>query len=89
MNRASISGIFNCGTGQAVSYNNITNIVIKYFKKGKLVYIKFPSILKGSYQSYTKSNTKKLRDVGCAVDFTKITPGIKKYLHFLEYKNIL
>ena len=50
------SGIFNCGTSEANSYNKIADIIIDYFKKNKndfnltfdeyKNYIKFPADLK-------------------------------------------
>jgi ADP-L-glycero-D-manno-heptose 6-epimerase len=50
------SGIFNCGTGKAQSFNDVANAVIEHRGKGRIKYVSFPEHLKGAYQSYTQAN---------------------------------
>ncbi|MHB1547092.1 MAG: ADP-glyceromanno-heptose 6-epimerase, partial [bacterium] len=78
------SGIFNLGTGQARSFNDVANAVIKYHGKGKIEYIPFPQHLKGAYQSYTEANIAALRSIGYEKPFLSIEEGIKKYLNWLN-----
>jgi ADP-L-glycero-D-manno-heptose 6-epimerase len=75
-----ISGIFNCGTGKAQSFNDVANAVIKYHGKGKINYIPFPEKLKGSYQSYTQADLSKLREAGYTAPFKTVEQGVSEYL---------
>ncbi|MFZ9035490.1 MAG: ADP-glyceromanno-heptose 6-epimerase [Francisellaceae bacterium] len=79
-----ISGIFNCGTGNAEPFNNIANAVIDYFGDGRIEYIPFPEHLKGHYQSFTEADLTKLRAVGCDVVFRDVKTGVKDYFNWLE-----
>ncbi len=71
-------GIFNVGTGNAVSFNDIANCIINIHGKGKINYIEFPDGLKEAYQSYTQSDDRKLRSI-YNKKFTSLEDGIKKY----------
>jgi len=81
------SGIFNCGTGNANSFVDVANIIIKYFKKGKILEIPFPEKLKGKYQDYTQADLNNLREEGYTNKFIKLEDGIKSYLNYLEKNN--
>ncbi len=78
------SGIFNLGTGQAKSFNDVANAVIKYHRKGKIEYIPFPEHLKGAYQSFTKADITALRNVGYGEPFMSVSEGVEKYLKRLN-----
>lgn len=84
MDHPEISGIFNCGTGQAEPFNNVAHSVLEYFKSGELQYIDFPEHLKGHYQSHTQANIDKLRKAGCDICFKNVKTGVYEYLHWLE-----
>ena len=79
-----VSGIFNCGTGKAKTFNCVANTILQYFACGKINYIKFPEKLKKHYQSYTEADITKLRNVGCSLHFRSVEDGIKDYLIWLE-----
>ncbi|WP_395480125.1 ADP-glyceromanno-heptose 6-epimerase [Candidatus Curculioniphilus buchneri] len=79
-----ISGIFNCGTGQAETFQTIANAVLDYHKKETIEYISFPKNLKGVYQTYTQANLNKLRSSGYNRSFTTINTGIVEYLNWLN-----
>ena len=51
-----ISGIFNVGTGEARTFNDMGNAVIASMGKGEISYIEFPKHLEGSYQNYTQAD---------------------------------
>lgn len=78
-----VSGIFNCGTGKAASFNAVAAAVIKAFGSGDLNYIPFPDKLKGSYQSYTQANIDSLRQAGYAQDFLSVADGVAEYANYL------
>ena len=74
------SGIFNCGSGKAQSFNDVANAVINWNGDGNIRYIAFPDQLKGAYQSYTQADLTKLRAVGCDVTFRPVEVGVGCYL---------
>ena len=74
------SGIFNTGTGQAQSFNDVANAVIAWHGKGQIRYVPFPEHLEGAYQSFTRADLTQLRLSGCDVEFRSVADGIKDYL---------
>lgn len=48
------SGIFNCGTGRAETFQAVADAVVDFHQKGAVEYIEFPEKLKGRYQAYTR-----------------------------------
>ena len=84
MNKPDVSGIFNVGTGQSNSFNNVANAVIDWHKKGNINYISFPDSLKESYQSFTEANLVKLRSAGYDQEFTSLKDGVNSYLNMLN-----
>ena len=79
-----LSGIFNCGTGHAHTFNQFMQAVIDYNGKGKIKYIPFPEVLKGKYQSFTEADTSKLMSVGYDKGFTKMEDAVKEYCELLD-----
>jgi ADP-L-glycero-D-manno-heptose 6-epimerase len=75
-----VSGIYNTGTGQAQTFNDVANAVINWHGKGKIRYIPFPDHLQGAYQSYTQADLTQLRATGCDVEFRPVENGVKDYL---------
>lgn len=74
------SGIFNCGTGEARSFNDVALAVIDFHQTGKISYIPFPDSLKGAYQRYTCADLTQLRATGCNHIFSTIEQGVAAYL---------
>ncbi|MDG4869787.1 ADP-L-glycero-D-mannoheptose-6-epimerase, partial [Guyparkeria sp. 1SP6A2] len=72
----SVSGIYNCGTGQAQSFNDVANAVIAYHGKGHIEYIPFPDKLKGAYQSYTQADLTQLRAAGYHAEFKTVEQAV-------------
>ncbi len=79
-----VSGIFNVGTGRAQSFNDVATAVIDFHKKGKIEYIPFPEHLKGSYQSFTQADMRKLRAAGYDAEFKTVQQGVALYLKALS-----
>ncbi len=80
----SVSGIFNLGTGQAQSFNDVAEAVISWHKKGRIEYIPFPDHLRGRYQSYTQADISLLRTQGYDAPFRSVQQGVKEYLDILN-----
>ena len=73
------SGLFNVGTGQARSFNDLANALIALHGSGEIEYIPFPNKLKGAYQSFTEANIGALRKAGYADDFCSLEEGLRQY----------
>ncbi|WP_172564929.1 ADP-glyceromanno-heptose 6-epimerase [Vibrio navarrensis] len=78
-----VSGIFNCGTGNAESFEEVAKAVIKHHGKGEIETIPFPEHLKGAYQEFTQADLTKLRAAGCDVEFKTVAEGVAEYMAVL------
>ena len=74
------SGIFNCGSGQSRTFNELAEQVVRFRAGGRIGYIPFPKSLVGRYQNFTEADLRLLRGAGYASDFTSIERGIPEYL---------
>jgi len=75
------SGIFNVGTGQCASFNDVARAVIRFHGAGEIVYMPMPDVLRGCYQSFTEADLTRLRsDGGYEASFKSIDDGIHAYL---------
>ncbi|NUF26795.1 ADP-L-glycero-D-manno-heptose 6-epimerase [Gilliamella bombicola] len=79
-----ISGIYNCGTGRAESFQAVADAVLNYHKKGEIDYIPFPDHLKGRYQSYTQADLTKFRQTTCSIEFKTVAEGTAEYMKWLN-----
>ena len=86
-----VSGIFNCGTGRAQSFNEVAAAVINTVRgtraspqelaEEKLIqYIAFPPQLVGKYQSYTQADLSQLRATGLPGEFMSVQEGVAAYV---------
>ncbi|MDD4201988.1 MAG: ADP-glyceromanno-heptose 6-epimerase [Candidatus Omnitrophica bacterium] len=78
------SGIYNLGTGQAKTWNDIAFAMFKAVgKKPNIEYIEMPEYLKEKYQYFTEAKINKLRDAGYLKEFTPLEQAIKDYADYL------
>ena len=78
------SGIYNCGTGKAHTYNEAAQAVIDALGTGKIEYRPFPEVLIGKYQNFTEADTDKLFAAGYDRGFHDMKAAVKEYVAFLE-----
>lgn len=79
-----VKGIYNIGTGQATSFNQLAKELIQLHGAGQLKYIPFPEELKGCYQIFAQADLTRLREAGFEDEFTPLQAGLAKYYHWLE-----
>lgn len=79
-----LSGVFNCGTGTAHSFNDVARALIAHYGKGSIEYIPFPEALKGKYQSFTESDASQLRQTGFTAAFTPLAEAAADYAGILD-----
>ena len=88
------SGIYNCGTGAAQSFNDVAVAVVNACRRargeaamtlagmqreGVIRYIAFPGELRGKYQSYTQADLSALREAGYREPFLTVEEGVERY----------
>ena len=89
------SGIFNLGTGQAQSFNDVAVATVNALRNAKskpalslaelqqqglIEYIPFPEALRGKYQSYTQADIGALHSTGYAEPFLNVEQGVARYV---------
>lgn len=79
-----VSGIFNCGTGRAESFQAVADATLAFHKTGSVEYIEFPAKLKGRYQAYTQADLTKLRAAGYDKPFKTVAEGVAEYMAWLN-----
>ena len=79
-----VSGIFNCGTGRAESFQEVADAALNFHQKGEIEYIPFPDKLKGRYQAYTLADQTKLRAAGYDKPFKTVAEGVAEYMAWLN-----
>ncbi|MFC3396884.1 ADP-glyceromanno-heptose 6-epimerase [Brenneria rubrifaciens] len=79
-----VSGIFNCGTGRAESFQAVADATLDFHKKGRVEYIEFPEKLKGRYQAYTQADLTNLRAAGYDKPFKTVAEGVAEYMTWLN-----
>jgi len=92
------SGIFNLGTGQAQSFNDVALATVNTLRasegkgaltlaemqqQGLLRYISFPEQLKGKYQSHTEADIGALRAAGYTAPLLNVEQGVARYVTYL------
>jgi ADP-L-glycero-D-manno-heptose 6-epimerase len=71
-------GVFNVGTGESRSFNEIARTLIDRLGQGRIEYIPFPVSLAGKYQSFTEADVAALRKAGYDAPFTPLEEGIAR-----------
>ncbi|KJF90880.1 ADP-glyceromanno-heptose 6-epimerase [Photobacterium leiognathi] len=79
-----VSGIFNCGTGNAESFQAVADAVVKFHGKGDVESVPFPEHLKGRYQAYTQADLTKVRAAGYPEPFKSVAEGVAEYMAILN-----
>lgn len=78
------SGIYNCGTGKAHTFNETAQAVIGYMGKGHIEYVEFPEVLRGKYQNYTEADLTNLLAAGYDRGFYKLEDAVADYCECLD-----
>ncbi len=98
LDNPSKTGIYNCGTGVAQSFNDVAVAAVNACRKargegqltlaamqsqGLIEYIPFPQDLKGKYQNFTQADLTALRGAGYAEQFLSVEQGVTRYCEAL------
>lgn len=76
-----IGGLFNCGTGNARTWNDLVTAVYGAMgHRPQIEYIDMPDALQGKYQYFTEAKVEKLRAAGYSKPFTTLEDGVHDYV---------
>jgi ADP-L-glycero-D-manno-heptose 6-epimerase len=92
-----VSGVYNCGTGRAQSFNELAGAVInavqgtrrsvkEMTEKSLIEYVPFPPGLLDKYQSFTQADLARLRAAGYTGPFRPVEEGVAAYVADLQKK---
>ncbi|KAB2842988.1 MAG: ADP-glyceromanno-heptose 6-epimerase [Burkholderiales bacterium] len=94
-----LSGIFNVGTGQAASFNDVAVAAVNALRRirgeaprslaelrasGEIAYVPFPEALEGKYQSFTEADISRLSEAGYDEPFAPVSEGVARYVQLLS-----
>jgi ADP-L-glycero-D-manno-heptose 6-epimerase len=90
-----VSGVFNCGTGRAQTFNELAAAAINATQgtrrsvkemadKGLIEYVPFPEGLIDKYQSFTQADLARLRAAGYQREFKTVEQGVAAYVAELQ-----
>ena len=75
------SGLFNCGSGKARTWNDLVKAVFKALgREPRIVYIDMPETLCSKYQYHTQADVTLLREAGYDAPFTELEAGVEEYV---------
>ena len=81
MNHRKNSGIYNLGTGQARSFNDLANAVFSAIQLSpNIEYVDTPIDIRDKYQYFTQAEMSKLRSIGYEKSFTSLEDGVLDYV---------
>jgi len=83
------SGIYNLGTGQARSFEDLVKATFAGLdKESNIVFIDMPEDIRDKYQYFTEANMNKLRAAGYKDEFFSLEKGINDYVrNYLATEN--
>ncbi len=95
LERRDVSGVFNCGTGRAQTFNELAAAVInavqgtrlsieEMVRKSLIEYVPFPAGLIDRYQSFTQADLARLRAAGYTGEFRPVEQGVAEYVAALQ-----
>ncbi len=89
METASLSGIYNLGSGIARTFYDLVLATFSVMNiKPNILFIDTPEDIRDKYQYFTQANILKLRSAGYKKPFTTLEDGIEDYLNnYLLEKN--
>jgi len=90
MKKQPASGIYNAGTGEARSFNDLAAAIFKSIRKNTVIeYTDTPEDIRDTYQYFTEADMQKLQSAGYDTPFTSLEKGVseyvRKYLEQVDY----
>ena len=75
------SGIYNLGTGNAATFNDLVNATFSAMELTPIIeFIDTPEDIRDKYQYFTEARMEKLRSIGYDRPFTELKDGVSDYV---------
>ncbi len=85
LNQNPPSGIYNCGTGTARTFFDLSKALFKAVgKEPRIEWVDTPEKFRSGYQYFTQAEMGKIRQAGYSRPFLPIEDGIQKYVEWLK-----
>jgi len=79
------SGIYNCGTGTARTFLDLSKALFKALgKETKIEWVETPEKFRTGYQYFTQADMEKIKKAGYAGTFLPIEEGVARYVKWLQ-----
>lgn len=76
-----VNGLFNCGTGNARSWNDLADAVFAAMGAApRIEYVEMPEAIRNQYQYFTQAEMAKLRKAGYKKPFTPLEDAVREYV---------
>jgi len=76
-----VSGIYNCGSGEARSWLDLGRAVFAAMGKGpRIRFVEMPGAIRARYQYHTQADLSRLRAAGYAARFMSLEEGVSDYI---------
>lgn len=76
-----VNGIFNLGTGQARSFDDLARALFAALKRpADIRYVNMPEVIRPNYQYFTEASMERLRQAGYNRPFTSLADGVQDYV---------
>ena len=81
LNTPRVSGLFNLGTGQARSFEDLATAVFRAMgAEPRIDYVDTPPAIRDKYQYFTEARMDRLRAAGYEKPFTSLEDGVARYV---------
>ena len=82
MDHPQVNGLFNVGTGQARSWNDLARAIFSAMQKEPSIeYIEMPSSIRDQYQYHTCAEIEKIRKAGYTAALTSLESAVDDYVN--------
>jgi ADP-L-glycero-D-manno-heptose 6-epimerase len=81
MDNSNVNGIYNAGTGNARTWNDMVKAVFAAMnKEPNIEFIPMPDNLVNQYQYFTQADMTKLKNAGYTKEITPLEDAVKDYV---------
>jgi len=81
LDHPNVNGLFNLGTGQARSFEDLAHAVYAALKRpANIDYVDTPESIRPNYQYFTEASMERLRGAGYTRPFTSLAEGVQDYV---------
>ena len=75
------SGVYNLGSGEARTWNDLVKAIFSALNKPVSIdYIDIPEDIREKYQYFTEANMERLKAIGYTQPFASIEAGVEDYV---------